>query len=118
MFEGWLNENGEACDFSAPVPPLAEDVVLIYTARWHRVYTVYYFSQPTGGAVLTIIHYAAFEGCAALEQLVLPAHAAFLWLRRQVNGENAALFGALLYAFSGFQSLNLIFSHFHDVAAP
>ncbi len=28
VFEGWLNENGEACDFSAPVPPLDGSKVL------------------------------------------------------------------------------------------
>ena len=61
--------------------------------------------------------YIYIAGIVYILKYMVAALTAFLWLRRQVNGENAALFGALLYAFSGFQSLNLIFSHFHDVAA-
>lgn len=61
--------------------------------------------------------YIYIAGIIYILKYMVAALTAFLWLRRQVNGENAALFGALLYAFSGFQSLNLIFSHFHDVAA-
>lgn len=38
----------------------------------------------------------------------------FLFLTRRPD---AALIGALLYAFSGFQSINLVFNHFHDVVA-
>ena len=75
VFEGWLNENGEACDFSAPVPPLDEDVVFIYTARWHRVYTVYYFSQPTGGAVLFTQTYENANDAVNWQQVAFAAPA-------------------------------------------
>lgn len=39
-----------------------------------------------------------------------------LWLRRFVKREACAVLGGLLYAFSGFQSTNLLF-HFHDITA-
>ncbi len=42
---------------------------------------------------------------------------AFLWLRSQVRSERGALFGALLYAFSGFAACNIVFQHFHEAIA-
>ncbi len=42
---------------------------------------------------------------------------AFLWLRRHLKQVNYAIFAAVLYAFSGFQTTNLIYYHFHDVVA-
>ena len=41
---------------------------------------------------------------------------AYSYLKRFVGKKYAAL-GAMLYAFSGFQSVNLIFHHFHDAVA-
>lgn len=41
----------------------------------------------------------------------------YLWIRRQVRTERAAITGAMLYAFSGFQACNIVFQHFHDVTA-
>lgn len=40
-----------------------------------------------------------------------------LFIRRFVSSEQAATLGAILYAFSGFQTANLLFYHFHDVVA-
>ena len=48
---------------------------------------------------------------------VVAAVTAHLYLRRFTSHELYALIGALLYAFSGFQSTNLLFFHFHDVTA-
>jgi len=42
---------------------------------------------------------------------------AYIFLRRYVRNPAAAMAGALLYAFSGFQSVNIEFYHFHDVVA-
>ena len=42
---------------------------------------------------------------------------AHLFIRRFVHDARSATAGALLYAFSGFQSTNLLFYHFHDVVA-
>lgn len=42
---------------------------------------------------------------------------AFLYIRRFVKKERYALLGEMLYAFSGFQCVNLIFHHFHDAVA-
>lgn len=42
---------------------------------------------------------------------------AYCYIRRFVRGESAAVAGALMYAFSGFQTVNLMFYHFHDVVA-
>lgn len=41
----------------------------------------------------------------------------YLYINRFVKNKNAALIGSMLYAFSGFQSCNLVFYHFHDVVA-
>ena len=40
-----------------------------------------------------------------------------LFIRRFVHDEHVATVGALLYAFSGFQTANILFYHFHDVVA-
>lgn len=42
---------------------------------------------------------------------------AYAYIRRFVRGKEAALVGALLYSFSGFQVFNLFFNHFQDVTA-
>ncbi|MCM1132745.1 MAG: YfhO family protein [Ruminococcus flavefaciens] len=42
---------------------------------------------------------------------------AYIYIRRFVRSKEAALTGALLYAFSGFQIFNLFFNHFQDVTA-
>ncbi|MDR0984574.1 MAG: YfhO family protein, partial [Ruminococcus sp.] len=42
---------------------------------------------------------------------------AYLFIKRFVNTPSLALIGAFLYAFSGFQSYNIFFNHFHDVTA-
>lgn len=42
---------------------------------------------------------------------------AYAYIRRFVRGNNAALTGALLYSFSGFQIFNIFFNHFQDVTA-
>ncbi|MBP5432429.1 YfhO family protein [Ruminococcus sp.] len=42
---------------------------------------------------------------------------AYAYIRRFVRGKNAALTGALLYSFSGFQIFNIFFNHFQDVTA-
>ncbi len=38
----------------------------------------------------------------------------WLWLERYTD-RKAALLGCVLYAFSGFQAMNMVFYHFHDV---
>lgn len=42
---------------------------------------------------------------------------AYLYLRMFVKNRSYAIAGALLYSFSGFQSTNLLFFHFHDAVA-
>jgi len=42
---------------------------------------------------------------------------AYAYIRRFVQNKNAAVIGGLLYAFSGFQTFNIFFNHFHDVTA-
>ncbi len=39
----------------------------------------------------------------------------YIYLKRYVKNQNNALFGALLYAFSGFAIYNIFFNHFNDV---
>lgn len=42
---------------------------------------------------------------------------AYAYIRRFVRSKDAALIGALLYSFSGFQIYNIFFNHFQDVTA-
>lgn len=42
---------------------------------------------------------------------------AYLYIKRFTTTKKAAVFGAVLYAFSGFQTVNILFYHFHDVVA-
>jgi uncharacterized membrane protein YfhO len=42
---------------------------------------------------------------------------AYIFIKRFVKNPHFALVGAFLYAFSGFQSYNIFFNHFHDVTA-
>ena len=42
---------------------------------------------------------------------------AYYYIRRFTKGENGAVAGALMYAFSAFQATNLMYFHFHDVVA-
>ena len=51
-----------------------------------------------------------------LLKYITAAETAYLWLRRFVKKDRNAILGGLLYAFSGFQSTNLLF-HFHDAVA-
>ena len=41
----------------------------------------------------------------------------YAFLQRYVKNKNYAVIAALLYAFSGYQSMNLLYNHFHDVVA-
>ncbi len=41
----------------------------------------------------------------------------FAYLGRFVKDKKWAVLGSALYAFSGFQSINILFNHFHDVVA-
>lgn len=50
-------------------------------------------------------------------KFALASLTAYAYLRKFVRSPDAALIGALLYAFSGFQAYNLFFNHFHDVTA-
>lgn len=42
---------------------------------------------------------------------------AYAYIRRFVQNRDACFIGAMLYAFSGFQTYNVFFNHFHDVTA-
>lgn len=45
------------------------------------------------------------------------ATTAFAWLRTITKTNRGALIGAMLYAFSGFQAINIVFTQFHDITA-
>ena len=50
----------------------------------------------------------------ALKYAVAAAGATF-WISRYVRRKETALWTGLLYAFSGFSTINIMFNHFHDV---
>lgn len=47
-------------------------------------------------------------------KFALAAMCAYLFLRRYVREQRFAMFGALIYAFSGFGVYNIFFNHFHE----
>lgn len=48
-------------------------------------------------------------GCAMLTS--------YIWIRQYTKTSRGALIGSILYAFSGYQAVNIVFSSFHDVTA-
>lgn len=119
-------------DFNAqqiPFYSLANDAVRSGSLGWNwftdlgsdfmTSYSFYLFGSPffwlttilPRGLVLRAIPVllAVKHGVASLT--------AYAYIRRFVRGRNAALTGALLYSFSGFQIYNIFFNHFHDVTA-
>ena len=48
-------------------------------------------------------------GCAMLTS--------YAWIRQYTKTTRGALIGSILYAFSGYQAVNIVFSSFHDVTA-
>lgn len=61
-------------------------------------------------------HYPYVTGWLYMAKYAAAAVCAYSYLKRFVGKKYAAL-GAMLYAFAGFQSVNLIFHHFHDAVA-
>ena len=61
--------------------------------------------------------YPMLVGWIYLLKYAVAGATAYCWIRRFVRGEAAAAAGALMYAFSGFQAVNLMFYHFHDAVA-
>lgn len=60
--------------------------------------------------------YPFVTGWLYMAKYAVAAVCAYSYLKRFV-GKKYATLGAILYAFSGFQSVNLIFHHFHDAVA-
>lgn len=60
--------------------------------------------------------YPYVTGWLYMTKYAAAAVCAYSYLKRFVGKKYAAL-GAMLYAFAGFQSVNLIFHHFHDAVA-
>lgn len=56
-------------------------------------------------------------GVLYIIKYVIAAVAAYLYLKLYVKKHQWCVVGALLYAFSGYQTTNLEFYHFHDVVA-
>lgn len=61
-------------------------------------------------------NYPYVTGWLYMAKYAVAATCAYSYLKRFVGKKYAAI-GAMLYAFSGFQSVNLIFHHFHDAVA-
>ena len=61
-------------------------------------------------------HYPYVTGWLYMAKYAVAAVCAYSYLKRFTGKKYAAL-GAMLYAFAGFQSVNLIFHHFHDAVA-
>lgn len=61
-------------------------------------------------------NYPYVTGWLYMAKYAVAAVCAYSYLKRFTGKKYAAL-GAMLYAFAGFQSVNLIFHHFHDAVA-
>lgn len=56
-------------------------------------------------------------GILYILKYIVAAITAYMYINLFTKRNEFAIFGALLYAFSGFQASNLLFYHFHDVVA-
>lgn len=56
-------------------------------------------------------------GILYIFKYIIAGCTSYLYIKLFVKDTKYAILGALLYAFSGFQSVNLLFYHFHDVVA-
>ena len=65
---------------------------------------------PVGSTVYLMPYLLALKTAVA-------AMCAYAYIRRFVSNKDCAEIGALLYAFSGFQTYNIFFNHFHDATA-
>ena len=61
--------------------------------------------------------YPYLTGWTYILKYTVAGAAAYCYIRRFTQGENSAAAGALMYAFSAFQTTNLMYYHFHDAAA-
>lgn len=61
--------------------------------------------------------YPIVTGWTFLLKYTVAGMTAYCYIRRFVRRDPAAVAGALLYAFSGFQAANLMYYHFHDAVA-
>lgn len=68
------------------------------------------FFLPAGAAPYAM-------GFVYIIKYIVAAMTAFFYLKLFVRDQKYAVIGAIVYAFSGFQSINLEFFHFHDVVA-
>ncbi len=56
-------------------------------------------------------------GILYIIKYIVAGMTAYIYINLFTKRQELAVFGALLYAFSGFQASNLLFYHFHDVVA-
>ena len=56
-------------------------------------------------------------GIIMVLKYITACYTAQFYLKRFVKNSRYAVPGAFLYAFSGFQAMNIVFNHFHDVTA-
>ncbi len=79
-------------------------------------YSFYMFGSPFFWLTLLFPSQAVPYMIAPLLMLkfALAALGAYVFFRRYVKNQNYAVFGALLYAFSGFGIYNIFFNHFHE----
>ena len=63
------------------------------------------------------ISFPYLAGYLYILKYVMASVTAYYYIRLFVKDSKYAVIGGLLYAFSGFQTTNLMFFHFHDVVA-
>lgn len=61
--------------------------------------------------------YPQVIGWIFILKIAVAGYASALWMKRYLRKKDAILIGAMLYAFSGSQCINIVFYHFQDVIA-
>lgn len=69
------------------------------------------------GLLFPVNWYPYLTGWTYILKYTVAGVTAYCYIRRFTKGENSAVAGALMYAFSAFQTTNLMYYHFHDAAA-
>ena len=63
------------------------------------------------------IMYPRVIGWILILKIAFAGFSSTLWMKRYITEKNCLLIGAVLYAFSGAQCINIVFYHFQDVIA-
>ena len=86
---------------------------LLESFGFYNIGSVFYWISLLFPAEL----YPRVIGWLFILKIAVAGYSSALWMKRYLHKKDAILIGAMLYAFSGAQCINIVFYHFQDVIA-